>query len=134
MTSSLIVLMKNDSILIWFNFLLRLRLFFLYLKFFVLRYILFLFFSWNFLFLFLFWYFVDVVCIFKILLCIFRNVFILFMIDWVVLTLIDRLNKFDSLSKFAKNDVVFVVFYCFEFNVNCVIDSSEIQLFWVWFT
>ena len=122
--------MKNDSILIESSFLFLFLFFFLYFKFLVLKYTLFFFFNWNVIFLFLFWYLIDVCCIVVIFWCIFFSVSILFMIDCADLFSLDDSNRLKSLSKFAKNDAIFVVSDYLKLKANCVIDKKDTQLFW----
>ena len=51
------------------------------------------------------------------------------MIDCVDFFFLDNSNKLKFLSKFAKNDVTFVVSDCLKLKINCVIDKRNIQLF-----
>ena len=116
--------MKNDSILIWSNFLFLSLLIF---KFFVKKYILFFFFNWSVVFLFLFWYVVKFICILNILFYIVFIVFSFVIVASIDIWFFDFSKRFDFLSKFAKKDVIFVMFEILTFKINCVINNNFIQ-------
>ena len=55
--------------------------------------------------------------------------FIFCIIASIDLCFLNISNKLSFFSKFAKNDNILIMFDIFAFNVNCVINNNDIQLF-----
>ena len=66
------------------------------------------------------------ICIFKILLYIFCNVFTLFIINYVILTLIDHSNKFNFFFNLRKT-ILFLLF-SIVLNLMSIVSSIKMKL------